>query len=133
MALPVGGRVSGELGFAWWLLHVDESDEPAWRRELRISVIAKDGLRLLRVSRYSNLGSWKYEGTTFVTENQKLVRLYLSPVNGKGDPIWAIIKLHYISDVMECSAERLVPIMTVQASDKEEEFIDYKMERVGSN
>ena len=99
---------------------------------LRISVISKDGLRLLRVSRYSNLGSWKYEGTTFVTENQKLVRLYLSPVNHKGDPIWAIIKLHYVSDIMECSADRLVPIMTLQASDNEEEYVDYKMEKVGN-
>lgn len=99
---------------------------------LRISVLTKNGLRLLRVSRYTTRGTWKYEGTTFVTENQKLVHLNLSPVSGKGEPIWATLKLHYLSEIMECAADRLVPIMTVQASDKIEESVDYKLERVGN-
>lgn len=101
---------------------------------MRISVEDKGTLRLMRVIRYSsgNEGAWMYSGEIYISKKQKLIRLYLDPVNGKGGPIWAAIKLHYMSEVRQCSVDYLVPIVSMQRPDHTyEDYDDYKMNRVG--
>jgi hypothetical protein len=85
---------------------------------LRVTVQMKKSTRLVRVSRYTKHGSLIYDGATYVDEDQRIIRLYLSPTKSDGPPVWAVIKLHYQSwEVDSCSADRLVPILTVGTSD----------------
>lgn len=96
---------------------------------LRISVVMHKGLRLVRVSRYARKGGIEYDGSTFVTENQKFIRLYLAPIRGEGPRIWATIKLHYQSEVMTCTADHLVPILSMRVGDDSAD-IDYKLTKL---
>lgn len=98
---------------------------------LKITVVMKKGLRLVRVTRYTSRGSMLYDGSTYVTDDQKIIRLYLSPTRVKGPSVWAVIKMHYQSDFYSCTASELVPILTVQDLDPAStDQLEYKMVRV---
>src|SRR6185312_10499834 len=45
---------------------------------VKVTVLTKKGIRLVRVSRYSYTGRLMFDGTTTVTEKQKVVSLWLN-------------------------------------------------------
>lgn len=101
---------------------------------VKVTVLMKRGLLLVRVSRYNHNGHLILDGTTTVTQRQKVVSLYMSPARGtSGHPaVWAVIKMHYDSSVFSCAADHLVPILTVQGftDSAPPNGIDYKMKKV---
>jgi hypothetical protein len=99
--------------------------------DLKITVITKQGFKLVRVSRYSQDGSLLYDGFTFVNEKQKTLRLYLVPANSNETPVWAVIKLHYQSWDLQCTADHLVPILTLEKTGStSHEQTQYKLVKV---
>ena len=101
--------------------------------DLAVTVVTDRGFKMVRVSRFSGDGHLIYDGFTMVNEQQKTIRLHLIPTNNKLPAQFAIIKLHYVSWESQCTADHLIPILTVGRIESEsEEKIQYKMVKVRS-
>jgi hypothetical protein len=98
---------------------------------VKVTVLTKKGIRLVRVSRYSHSGKLIFDGTTTVTEKQKVVSLWMDGMFADAPRVWAVIKMHYDSSVFSCAQDHLVPILTMEALDISgpPEGIDYRMIR----
>lgn len=83
--------------------------------DIRISVISEFGFKLVHISRYDTEGKLIAGGFNFVSKNQKVLRLYMFPIDSKERLSYAVIKLHYQSKVISCAQDQLVPILTVEA------------------
>lgn len=82
--------------------------------DLKITIVEKVGYKLVRVSRYSAGGMLLSDGFTWVSEDEKMVRLWLYPKDTDESPTWAIIKLYYGTAALRCSADQLIPILTLE-------------------
>jgi hypothetical protein len=107
----------------------------AERLVLRINVLTKRGMRLIHVTRYSDQGRILFDGTSTVTEKQKVIGLWLNSMSGTRLRVWAIIKMHYQTPIASCAVANLIPILTVQAigNDGPPDGVDYKMVKVDKN
>ncbi len=81
--------------------------------ELKISVLTKDGMKLMRISRYNYYGAVVAEGFAWLTMNQKSVGVHLRPLSKKANPMYANIKLYYADSDYNCSMTSLVPILSL--------------------
>src|SRR5262249_48226 len=99
---------------------------------LRIGVGVDRNGRIIHVSRLTGRGVKKSEGYTYVTDDQKVVRVTLDPVDGAGVSVRAVIKMHFETDHEYCTEDNLVPILTLQKKDpsKPKSEIQYRMKRV---
>ncbi len=99
--------------------------------DLKITVISKEGFKLVRIARYNQNADLLFEGFTLVSGNQRTLRLTLMPTDRTLPSIWAVIKLHYQSDEIGCAADHLVPILTLEPNDpKNHQITRYKLVRV---
>lgn len=80
--------------------------------DLKLSIVSREGLKMMRISRYSREGVMISDGITVITEKQKSVRVYLRPLTTKTMPMWAALKLHFDKDY-SCDMNRLVPILSL--------------------
>lgn len=80
---------------------------------LRISVVSEYGLRVLRISRFDHYGHMLADGVTFLTDDQKAVRVHLWPMNPASEPMWANLRLYYRDNGFSCAVDRLVPILSI--------------------
>ncbi len=80
--------------------------------DLKLSIVSRQGLKMMRISRYSRGGSMISDGITLITEKQKSVRIYLRPLSTKSQPMWAALKLHFDKDY-SCEMNELVPILSL--------------------
>lgn len=101
--------------------------------DLKISVIASLNFKLVRVSRYGQDGLVIADGYTWISANQKTVRLWLFPLRAGDPPTWAVLKLHHADDnVLDCAQERLVPILSLEQIDNTVHMQSrYRLVRVG--
>lgn len=83
--------------------------------DLKITVISHVGFKLVRIARYNSAGNLESDGFTFVNEKQRMLHISLEPTAVAAHPIWATIKLHYQSNVWSCTADHLIPILTLEA------------------
>lgn len=81
--------------------------------DLKISIVTDRGLRFLRISRYNSSGNMISDGFTFLTRNQRSVRVYLRPLKDHQPVLWANIKLYHSSEIFSCEAATLVPILSL--------------------
>lgn len=81
--------------------------------ELKISVLTKDGMKLIRISRYNEYGAVVAEGIAWLTSNQKNVSVHLRPLRKNANPMFANIKLYYASSDYNCQINALVPILSL--------------------
>ncbi len=82
--------------------------------DLKITVITSNGFRLVRLSRYDRNDKMIADGFSFVTLNQRMLRMKLVPHNFRDEPSWALIKLHYADGEFGCGEDHLVPILTFE-------------------
>ena len=96
---------------------------------LRINILTKKGVRSVHVSRISSQGRMLYQGSTLVSEADRIIRLSLVSIYPEEPRIWATIKMHYQSEVSSCSASHLIPILTVQVPENSapRAGVDYRM------
>lgn len=80
--------------------------------DLKLSIVSREGLKMMRISRYSRSGIMISDGITVVTEKQKSVRVYLRPLDKDTLPMWASLKLHFDKDY-SCEMNSLVPILSL--------------------
>ncbi len=80
--------------------------------DLKLSIVSREGLQMMRISRYARGGGMISDGITLITERQKSVRVYLRPLTTKTQPMWASLKLHFDRDY-SCEMSRLVPILSL--------------------
>jgi hypothetical protein len=94
--------------------------------ELTVSVAYQDGLRFVKVSRYDYSGTLISEGNVVIGEEQRMLILKLLPVDPMGPVVDASIQLFYASNQELCTAENLVPVLTVGSGTT----TDFQMVRV---
>ena len=82
--------------------------------DLKISIISSAGYRIVHLSRYDRDGKLIADGFSFVTLNQRMLRMKLVPRDPYNNPMWALIKLHYSDWSLGCSEDHLVPILTLE-------------------
>ena len=80
---------------------------------IRISLISHHRLHVLRISRYSPVGELLSDGFSFITENQRIMRVYLRPYAPGQEPLWATIRLFFDDNDLVCAKDRLVPILSL--------------------
>jgi hypothetical protein len=80
--------------------------------DLKITVVSVHGFRLVRLSRYNGQGQLTADGFSFVSLNQRMLRMKLVAQDSSDDSIWALIKLHYTDWNLGCREDHLVPILT---------------------
>lgn len=80
--------------------------------DLKLSILNRNGLRMMRISRFSSDGKILSDGFSVMTNSQKSVRVYLRPMSSRTPPVWASLKLHFDKD-FSCEMSRLVPILTL--------------------
>ncbi len=113
-----------------YTLEDDSSDEQI---DLKITILTQKGMRMVRLSRYSQSGALISDGFSFVSTNQKMIRLYLYPRHRNEAPIWALIKLHHWSWDLGCSEDQLVPILTLEKTNSHvRKQSQYRLIRVSS-
>jgi len=81
--------------------------------DLKISIVTEGGLKFMRISRFNSSGAMISDGFTFLTPNQRSVRVYLRPMTRKHGPLWANIKLYHGSSRFSCEMASLVPILSL--------------------
>lgn len=81
--------------------------------DLKISILTEDGLKVMRITRYNAMGGMVSDGFSFITENQRSIRVYLRPLNKEQAPLWANIKLYHSDYSQSCEMSRLVPILSI--------------------
>jgi|GEM_PF-6320068 len=82
--------------------------------DLKITVVTSHGFRLVRLSRYDRYGMLIADGFSFVSLNQRMLRMKLVPKDYYENSIWALIKLHYSDWNLGCAEDHLVPILTLE-------------------
>lgn len=98
--------------------------------DLKLTVVKREGLKLMRISRYNVNGEMISDGVTVITEKQKSVRVYLRPLTNKTMPVWATLKLHYHDSLLSCDMSQLVPILTLlERRDKVSTEAQYRLVR----
>jgi hypothetical protein len=98
---------------------------------LKIMEVNQDGSKLIRVSRFSANGDLLFDGFTLIKASQKTIHVHMTASHSTEPAVYAIIKLHYQSQQLQCAADQLVPILTlVKANTGGREKIQYKLVRV---
>ncbi len=98
--------------------------------DLKITIIRKNGFRLVHVSRYDMKGEILSDGFTLMSENQKTIRLGLYPAMAGTPSMWAMIKLHYSDAIQKCDSG-LVPILTLESTeDTTHAQVQYRLVKV---
>lgn len=82
--------------------------------DLKITVINVHGFRLVRLSRFDGYGNLIADGFSFVSLNQRMLRMKLVGQDTTDNSIWALIKMHYTDWNLGCSDDHLVPILTLE-------------------
>ena len=102
--------------------------------DLKFTAMTKEGFKLVHVARYNQNAELLYEGFTYVSENQRTLRLSLMPSDRTAEALSAVIKLHYQSNDLRCAANYLVPILTLEPMDSNNSQVTrYKLVRVGTS
>jgi hypothetical protein len=82
--------------------------------DISFHTVTKGGYKLARVARLDKDGALIAEGFNVVTANQRTLRLFLFPLDRTQSTESVVIKLYYQSSSSACSAQNLVPIMSVE-------------------
>jgi hypothetical protein len=80
---------------------------------IRISFQHHRMLHVLRITRYDRSGHLLSDGYSFITENQKVFRVYLRPFSPDERPYFATIRLYYSDPRLVCGTDSLVPILSL--------------------
>lgn len=87
--------------------------------DLKITIVNKNGFRLIRVSRFSSKGVMIADGVTFVSRDQRAIHVWLNAAQAASQPrTSAMLQFYYASDNYQCAADQLVPILTLDRYDK---------------
>lgn len=93
--------------------------------EFKITVITIRGFRLVRMTRFSRDGKLLAQGFTFVTLDQRSLRMHLVPQVEGEEFMTALIKLHYSDAAIGCAKDHLVPILTLERSNSSSHTINH--------
>ena len=93
--------------------------------DLKIAVINVHGFRLVRLSRLDGQGRLITDGFSFVSLNQRMLRMKLVGQDSPDDSIWALIKLHYTDGNLGCADDHLVPILTLERTNSSSSATSY--------
>ena len=101
--------------------------------DIKITPLTKEGFKLVRVARYDQNSELMFDGFTYISVNQRTLRLSLMPTGPGQDPLWAVIKLHFQSNDLRCAVDQLVPILTLEPMDpKNTQVSRYKLVKVSN-
>lgn len=99
--------------------------------DLKITVVTSHGFRLVRLSRFDRYGFMIADGFSFVSLNQRMLRMKLVPRDFYESPIWALIKLHYSDGNFGCAQDSLVPILTLERANSSSNLTShYRLVRI---
>lgn len=104
--------------------------------DLKITVVTSPGFRLVQLSRYDRSGRIIAHGFSFVSLNQRMLRMKLVLHNSTDvstDSGSASIKLHYSDWNLGCAEDHLVPILTFERSNSSTKSTNhYRLVRIPS-
>ncbi len=83
--------------------------------ELTVTVLPHFDHKLVRVAQYDEAGELLADGFALVIGQQRSLRAELVPVSPDLPLVTATIKLHFLSKDHQCSADHLVPIMSMRS------------------
>ncbi len=101
--------------------------------DLDITILYKDGLKIVRVIRYDEYGSMISRGFAYVTEGSRSINLTLVPENRDVPVMRATIKLYYQGNDRACTYDNLVPILSLSIEHSTEVDARFKLIRIGIN
>lgn len=98
--------------------------------DLKITVVTTHGFRMVRLSRFDRFGHLIADGFSFVSLNQRMLRMKLVPSDPYDNPTWALIRLHYSDWNLGCAEDHLVPILTLERTNSSTKANHYRLVRI---